>query len=216
LVTGKTATNEPTGVSPDISAEIARRLGVNVEYVTYPDPGTLGDAALLDEWDIGNIGAEPQRAENISFSAAYCEIEATYLLPAGSLIRDIGEVDQPGKRIATKGRAAYGLWLENNLKHAELVRTDSLDESFDVFVAKDLDALAGLRPRLISDLEQLQGARILAGSFSVVQQAVGTPKKNVAGALWLRAVVEELKASGFVAKLIKKHDVKGLSVAPSS
>ena len=213
LVTDKAKNGDPIGVSPDMAAEVARRLAVPLKYVLYPDPGTLADAAEKGEWDIGNIGAEPQRAKTIAFSAAYCEIESTYLLPAGSPIRSIDEVDQPGIRIATKGRAAYGLWLERNLRHAKLVQTDSIDDSFDVFVEKGLDVLAGLRPRLIKDVKRLSGARILDGQFSAVQQAIGTPCKNTAAAFWLYNVVEELKASGFVAELIKKHAVKGLSVA---
>lgn len=216
LVTGKAANGDPVGVSPDVAAEIARRLGVSIAYITYPDPGALADAADSAEWDIGNIGAEPQRAKTIAFSAAYSEIEATYLVPAGSSIQSIAEVDRPGVRIAVKGRAAYGLWLENNLRYGELVRTDTIDGSFDTFVEQGLDALAGLRPRLISDVARLLGARILDGQFSAVQQAVGTPRKNTAAAVWLHAVVEDLKSNGFIAELIKKHDVEGLSVAPKS
>lgn len=216
LVTDKAANGDPIGVSPDIAAEIARRLQVPLAYVCYPDPGALADAVARGEWDIGNIGAEPQRAQTIAFSAAYCEIESSYLVPAGSPIRTIDQVDQPGIRIATKGRAAYGLWLEANLAQATLVRTDSIDTSFDAFVEQDLDVLAGLRPRLIADLARLPGARILDGQFSAVQQAVGTPRKNTAAAAWLADVVEEFKASGFVADLIAKHQVTGLSVAPAA
>ncbi len=84
LVTDRAANGDPIGVSPDIAQEIASRLGVEVEFVCYPDPGAVCDAAELGEWDIGNIGAEPQRAETIAFTSAYCEIEATYLVPAGS------------------------------------------------------------------------------------------------------------------------------------
>jgi polar amino acid transport system substrate-binding protein len=213
LVTGKDSSGDPKGVSPAMAAEIARRLGVPLQLVFYPDPGELADAAARGEWDIGNIGAEPQRAQTIAFTAAYAEIQSTYLVPAGSPLTSLDEVDRPGIRIATKGRAAYGLWLENNIKHAELVRTSTIDESFDVFVEQGLDALAGLRPRLLSDVTRLPGARILDGQFSAVQQAVGTPRKNAAGAAWLSAVVEELKASGFVAELIERYKVTGLSVA---
>lgn len=212
LVTGKAENGDPVGVSPDMAAEIARRLEVPLKLVTYPDPGGLADA--VGDWDIGNIGAEPQRAEHIAFTAAYCEIQSTYLVPTDSSIQVIEDVDKPGTRIATKGRAAYGLWLENNLKHAELIKTDSIDSSFDAFVEQDLEVLAGLRPRLLSDVQRLPGARILDGQFSAVQQAVGTPRKNTAAAAWLADFVEEVKASGFVADLIAKHAVDGLSVAP--
>ncbi len=216
LVTDKAANGDPVGVSPDMAAEIARLLGVGVEYVPYADPGGLADAAIRGEWDIGNIGAEPQRAETIAFTAAYCEIESTYLVPDGSPITSIAEVDRPGIRVATKGRAAYGLWLENNLKHAQLVRTDSIDSSFEAFVDQKLEALAGLRPRLIKDAATLPGSRILDGQFSAVQQAIGTPRKNAKAAAWLARVVEDLKASGFVADAIARHKVDGLSVAPAA
>lgn len=214
LVTGKADNGDPMGVSPDMAAEVARRLGVPLQLVPYPNPGALGDDADSGNWDIGNIGAEPQRAEKIAFSAAYCEIEATYLVPAGSPIQSIDDVDKAGVRISVTGRAAYGLWLQNNIKHAELVKTDSLDSAYETFVADKLDVLAGLRPRLLSDVEKLPGARILDGQFSAVQQAIGTPKKNVEAAKWLAAFVEEAKATGMVAGFIDKHKVVGLSVAP--
>jgi polar amino acid transport system substrate-binding protein len=214
LVTDRAKNGVPVGVSPDVAAEIARRLGVTLKMVLYADPGSLADAAERGEWDIGNIGAEPQRARTIAFTPAYCEIEATYLVPAGSSIRSIEDVDRPGIRIATKGRAAYGLWLENNLRHAEILRTNTIDGSYDVFVEQELDALAGLRPRLLQDVERLPGARILEGQFSAVQQAVGTPRRNTRAAAWLANVIEELKSSGLIAQLIEKHRVKGLTVAP--
>ncbi|MGC2076988.1 MAG: transporter substrate-binding domain-containing protein [Xanthobacteraceae bacterium] len=83
LVTGRSATGDPQGVAPDLAGEIASRLGVPIKYVPFKSPGELADAAGTGVWDIGLIGAEPQRAEKIVFTAAYCEIEATYLVPAG-------------------------------------------------------------------------------------------------------------------------------------
>ncbi|MGB7300255.1 MAG: ABC transporter substrate-binding protein [Burkholderiaceae bacterium] len=216
LVTGRNADGGPQGVSPDMSAEVARRLGVPVRYVLFESPGLLADAAeATDEraWDIGLIGAEPQRAEKIAFTSAYVEIESTYLVPAGSPIQSLDEVDQPGNRIAVSSRAAYGLWLERNIKHATLVGTGSLDESFDKFVEDKCEVLAGLRPRLLKDQQNLPGSRILDGKFSAVQQAIGTRRGNDAGAAFLQAFVDEVKASGFVAELIERHQAHGLSVA---
>jgi polar amino acid transport system substrate-binding protein len=215
LVTGKSASGDPEGTSPDMAREIARRLGVPVKYISYKSPGELADMANKDAWDIGLIGAEPARAETIAFTAAYVEIQSTYLVPAGSPIKTVAEVDRKGVRIAVTGRSAYGLWLDRNIKEAELIRSDTLDSAYDQFVAEKLEALAGLRPRLMDDVKKLPGARILDGQFAAVQQAVGTAKKNTAGAEFLRKFVEEAKASGFVASLIEKHGVVGkLSVAP--
>lgn len=217
LVTGRNDDGTPNGVSPDMARELARRLGVGIELRTYKSPGDLADDAANGAWDIGNIGAEPARAETIAFTAAYCEIECTYLVPPGSPITAIAEVDQPGRRIASAPRAAYDLWLERNLQHAELVRSPGLAGSFELFVEQGLDALAGLRPGLTKEAEKLPGSRVLDGQFSAVQQAMGTPRgRDEAGFAFLRAFVEEMKATGFVAERIAAHGVVGLSVAPAA
>ena len=216
LVTGKSASGDPEGVSPDMARALADRLGVPVKYVSFKSPGELADQAGRGVWDIGLIGAEPQRAETIAFTAAYAEIVATYLVPAGSTLRTIAEVDVPGVRIAVTGRSAYGLWLDRNIKRATLVRSDTIDSAYEQFVRDKLEALAGLKPRLLSDQEKLPGSRILDGQFTAVQQAIGTAKKNTAAAAFLRSFVEEAKASGLVARLIERHKVRGLSVAPAA
>jgi len=214
LVTGKTASGDPQGVAPDMAAEIARRLGVPVAYVPFERPSKLADAAGTDAWDIGLIGAEPQRAEKITFTPAYCEIEATYLVPGDSRISSVGEVDRPGVRITVRRGAAYDLWLERNIKQATVLRSDSADGPLNQFVGEKLEAYAALKPALLKDRDKLPGSKILPGNFMTVQQAIGTEKKNAAGAAFLRDFVAEAKRSGLVAQLIEKHRVQGLSVAP--
>jgi polar amino acid transport system substrate-binding protein len=216
LVTGKSPSGDPAGVSPDMARAIADRLGVPIKYVPFPKPGELADAAGKNIWDIGLIGAEPARAKTITFTAAYVEIAATYLVPAGSSLKTIADVDRPGVRIAVTARSAYELWLTANIKHAKLVLSNSLDAACEQFVAEKLDALAGLTPRLLTDIEKLPGARILEGQFTAVQQAVGTAPTNQAGAKFLREFVEEAKASGLVGGFIERHKVRGLTVAPKA
>ena len=214
LVTGRTADGDPQGVAPDMASEIAARLGVPVAYVPYASPGPLADDATNNVWDIGLIGAEPARAEHIAFTPAYVEIEATYLVPAGSPLQTISDVDKKGVRIAVSARSAYDLYLSRHLEHAELVRVEGLNAALDLFVTENLDALAGLKPRLLSDVEKVPGSRILDGRFTAVQQAIGIPRGREAGAAFLRDFVEEAKSSGLVARLIARHSVRGLSVAP--
>ena len=210
LVTGRTESGDPDGVSPDMARALGERLGVPVKMVPFPTPGELADAAADDAWDIGLIGAEPQRAEKIAFSLAYSEIEATYMVPPGSPIRSIDEVDRPGVRIAVSARSAYELWLSRNIQHAELVLAQGLGAAFQRFVDDGLDALAGLRPGLIGDVEKLPGAHILDGQFSAVQQAIGVPRSRPASAAaFVAEFVEEAKTSGLVASLIARHGVEG-------
>lgn len=209
LVTGRSEDGDPDGVAPDMARAIAERLGVPLQLVPFDSPGELADAVGADVWDIGLIGAEPQRAEQIEFTAAYAEIEATYLVPAGSSITAIEEVDRAGVRIAAPGRSAYGLWLERNIAHATLVRSGSGPDAYRQFVAEQLDVLAGLRSGLVEIAAELPGARILDGRFATVQQAVGTAKANRAGAAFLQRFVEEARASGLVTTLIASHGVEG-------
>lgn len=213
LVTGKTMSGDPQGVAPDMAAEIAKRLGVPVAYVKYERPSQLADAGGTGVWDIGLIGAEPQRAEKITFTPAYCEIEATYLVPPGSSISSIADVDRPGVRITVRRGAAYCLWLERNIKQAKLLQFENADGPFDEFVKQKLEAYAALRPQLLTDAKKLSGSKILSGNFMTVQQAIGTAKPNAAGAAFLVDFVAGAKKSGLVASLIEKHHVAGLSVA---
>lgn len=214
LVTGRSPTGDPEGVAPDVAREIASSLGVPIRYVTFKSPGELADQAGKDVWDIGLIGAEPQRAAVMTFSAAYVEIEATYMVPPGSPIKSIAEVDRKGVKVVTSARSAYGLWLENNIRNAELIQVAGLDGAFNKFVEDKIDVLAGLRPGLLKDIAKMPGATILDGKFSAVQQAVGCNKPATAGATYIAAFIEQAKKSGLIASLIKKHKVNGLSVAP--
>jgi polar amino acid transport system substrate-binding protein len=217
LLTAKDAkTGEARGIAVDLGRELGRRLGVPVEIIGYESPGKLADAVTTGVWDVGFLGAEPQRAHEIAFTAAYVEIEATYLVPSGSPLRAIADVDREGVRIAVPEKSAYELYLTRTLKHAQLVRTQGADNAFKLFVSDKLDALAGLKPRLVKDQDNLPGSRILEGRFTAVQQAIGTPKARAAGAKYLREFVEDIKATGLVARTIEKNGVRGLTVAPKA
>jgi polar amino acid transport system substrate-binding protein len=147
---------------------------VPVEIVSYESAGELADSARTGAWEVGFLGAEPQRANEISFSEAYLEIEASYLVPPGSPLQTIAEVDREGVRVAVPAKAAYDLYLTRTLKHARLVRAAGADAAFKMFVSDKMEALAGLKPRLVVDHDNLPGSRI-EGRFTAVQ-AVGTPK----------------------------------------
>ena len=214
LVTPGSSVTDPRGVASDVARELGRRLGVPVEFIKFETAGKLGDGVKTGAWDVAFLGAEPQRAAEIAFTAAYLEIPSTYLVPAGSPIRSVAEVDREGVRIAVADQSAYGLYLARTIKHAKLVMTKGLDSSFEVFVSQKLEALAGLKPRLLTDVQKLPGARILDGQFTAVQQAIGTAKNREASARFLRAFVEEVKVSGLVAEAISRNGAQGVSVAP--
>ncbi len=214
LVNKERAGGEYSGIAVDLGRELGKRLGVPVELVAFETAGKLADAVKAGAWDVAFLGNEPARANEIVFSAAYLEIEAGYLVPAGSPIRTIEDVDREGVRVAVSGKSAYDLYLTRNLQRAKLFRAPTVDASYELFVSDKLDALAGLKPRLVMDAEKLPGSRVLEGRFSAVQQSIGTPRGRPSGEKYLREFAEDAKASGFVAKAIERHAVRGVSVAP--
>jgi polar amino acid transport system substrate-binding protein len=207
-------TGESRGVAIDLVQEVARRLGVPVEIVAYDSVAVMGDAAPSGVWDIAFLGSDPKRETLMSFTAAYLEIEATYLVRGDSSLGTAAEVDRAGLKVAAPARANYELFLSRNLRHAQLVSTNGADAAFDLLVKGEVDALAGLTQALHDRLPRLPRSRILEGRFMGVQQSIAVPRGRDAGLAFLRRVVEDAKASGLVARAIERTGARGVSVAP--
>src|SRR6266702_8740820 len=189
LATKDRATGESRGVAVDLMQEIGRRLGVSVEIVAYDSVAVMGAAAPTGAWDIAFLGSDPAREALMSFTPAYLEIEATYLVLAASPLRTAAEVDREGVRVAAPARANYELFLSRSLKRAQLVRAPNADAAFDLLASGTVDALAGLRQALIGLVDKLPGSRMLGGQFMKVPQAVGVPRGRDAGLAYLRGFV---------------------------
>jgi polar amino acid transport system substrate-binding protein len=205
------ATGELRGVSVDLMRELAARLGVPLELVLFGTPGEVADAAEAGTWDVAVLAIEAARAEKIAFSPAMTEIEATYAVHGDSPLRSAGEADAAGVRIAAPAKAGYELYLTRTLRNAPLVRTQNAAAAIELFEARGADALAGLKPVLMDTLAKLPGARLLEGRFTAVNHGLGTPRTRSAAAEYLAAFVRDINASGFVARSIERHGVKGLS-----
>jgi polar amino acid transport system substrate-binding protein len=213
LLANRDAKGNPGGIAFDLAQELARRVGVPLEIVSYETAGQMADGAKAHAWDAAFLAADPDRAKEIAFTAPYLEIDTTYLVPAGSPLRTVADVDRDGVRIAVSEKSAYDLFLTRNVKRAQLVRAQGVNASVDLFFVGKLDALAGLKSLLVEVAEKNPGARVLDGRFTVVQQALGTPKERAGSAKYLSAFVEDVKTSGFVARTIEKNGIRGVSVA---
>jgi polar amino acid transport system substrate-binding protein len=214
LATKDPSTGEPRGVSVDLSRELARRLGVPVQFVTYDAAGKVVEGLKAGAWDVAYVAIDPARAVDISYTAAYVQIEGAYLVTQNSPIRSNAEVDRQGVRVVVGAGSAYDLFLTRNLKQATIVRAPTSPAVTDMFVAQKLDVAAGVKQQLEADAQRIPGLRLLEGRFMVINQAMGTPKGREAGAIYLREFVEEMKASGFVAQALERHRIEGASVAP--
>jgi polar amino acid transport system substrate-binding protein len=208
LASRDAASGAPRGIAVDLAEELGRRLRAPIDVVGYESAGTMADAAKTDAWDVAFLAVDPGRAGDITFTAPYLEIDATYFVPAGSSLQTIADVDREGVHIAVSDKSAYDLFLRRSVRRAKLVRAPSVEASIALFFAEQLEALAGLRPLLVTIAGQHPGSRVLDGRFTAVQQAIGTPRGR--DATYLDEFVAAVKASGFVAATIEKHGMHGL------
>ncbi len=215
------ATGQPKGITPDLARELGRRLGVPVELLTYNAAGKVFDDATAGAWDIAFVAIEPARAAVIDFTAPYVIIEGTYMVRQDSPLKVIADVDRPGTRIAVGLKSAYDLYLTRTIKNATIVRAPvgGGKAMIDMFVNDKLEVAAGVKQPLMAYAKDYPGMRVMDGHFQEIQQAMGTPKKagedHSAGIAYLRAFVEEMKASGFVADALKRSG-QTATVAPAA
>jgi len=214
VVASKRETGEPGGISAELAREVARRLGVPVAFVPYDAAAEVVEGLDANAWDVCFLAIDPKRAEKIAFTPPYVVIEGAYAVPEDSPIRDNAEVDRDGVRVAVGAGSAYDLYLSRHLEHATIVRATRGNEVIPMLVAQRLEVAAGVRPMLEAEVRSTPGLRMLPGRFMAIHQAMGTPRGRDAGARWLAELVEEVKASGFVAESLARNRAAGATVAP--
>lgn len=204
---------DPSGITVDLARELARRLGVPLEFVVYDSAGKVSNAANTGAWDICFLAIEPARAAEIEFTAPYVLIEGTYLVAKNSPLKTTADADAPGVRIGVNVGAAYDLFLTRSLKHASLVRAGDGESMFSLFEAGKVDAAAGVRQPLDIYAASHPDTRVMPDRFMEIRQAMAASKGRFAGQRYLAAFIEEMNASGFVAAAIKRHH-QACAVAP--
>jgi polar amino acid transport system substrate-binding protein len=214
LATKDAVTGEPRGVSVDLARELAKRLGVPVDLVTYTAAGKVVEGIKAKQWDIAFVAIDPARGVDMDYTAPYVVIEGAYMVPHASSITTNADVDREGVRIVVGAGSAYDLYLSREIKKARLIRAPTSPLVTDMMVKDSLDVAAGVKQQLEADARRIPGLRLLDGRFMVINQAMATPKNRPAGARYLTAFVEEMKASGFVASALARHRIEGAAIAP--
>jgi polar amino acid transport system substrate-binding protein len=209
-------TGQPFGVSVDLAHALAKKLGLELELVVFDSAGKSVEALSQNQADIGFFAVDPVRGKDIAFTAPYVLIEGSYLVRQDSALTRNEEVDRAGTRIAVGKGSAYDLFLTREIKSAQIMRAPTSPTTVDFYLEQKLDVAAGVKQQLEMDAKRLPHLRLLLGRFMVIEQAMGLPKTRDAEArLYLQRFVEEMKASGFVANALKKHQIEGAVLAPS-
>jgi len=207
-------TGELRGVAVDIARALARRLGVELVAVEYPSPPAVLGGLKDNAWDVGFLAIDPSRATVVEFSPPYLQIDATYLVPDGSSIRNVTDADQPGVRVAVTSKSVEEIVLSRSLKRAELRSVDTISAGFELLRTGNADVLAAPRPALLPLSSRLPGSRVLVDRFHAAFGAMAVPKGQTGRLAYIAEFIEEAKAAGLVQQAIERAGVRGVQVAP--
>jgi len=208
LVNKDSTISKPEGLSPEIGKLLAKELGVNYEFVTFKNPGLLADAVDYDKWDVGNFAFEKKRAEIIDFSNPYVNIDANFLLRKNSQINQNNDVDNENNKIAVVNRSAYDLWLSDNFKKAKIIRAKTIIETHNLFYNQDVNVLAGLKPKLLEELNNNDQFKLIYKPFTFIKQSIGIKKGNLKAMDFINNFVSRKIKDGTIKSLLKKYDLE--------
>lgn len=202
----------PAGVTVDIARELGSRAGVPVELVCFDAARKSFEAMMAGRADICFLAIDPVREAEIAFTAPYVVIEGVFAVPRDSAITRTADVDRERVRIGVKQGSAYDLFLSRTLQHARVVRGD---EGTGVLCDLGLEAAAGIRQPMTEFVRSHPGFRLIEGPFMQIRQAMGTTRtRGPETVQFLRAFIEELKASGFVAGALRRANQLDATIAP--
>lgn len=215
FVTKDGSATEMQGVAVELGRGLAQQLGVAFEPVRYPSAARIWEGARSGEWDIAFLGFDPARSADMDFTARYLQVGSTYLVPAGSKVRTIADVDQPGHRILVAQRSVQDIQLTNNLKRAELHRVTAVGAvAPELLGSGKVHLVAGSRVVLAALAAKLSGSRLLEENFQVTEHALAVAKGRPAGSAYANEYISYAKASGMVQQAIERAALRGVNVAP--
>jgi polar amino acid transport system substrate-binding protein len=215
ILARKDAQGAPVGVSVDLAQALAAQLKLPLTLIPVNSAGQSVELVTQEKADVGFFAIDPVRGQGIAFTSAYVQIEGSYLVRQDSPLKGNDEVDRAAHRVVVGKGSAYDLFLTRELKQAQLVRAPTSPEVVSFFMAGICDVAAGVKQQLEFDARTTPGVRLLPGRFMVIDQAMGLPKSRPASAHdVLSRFVTDMKASGFVAAALKRHQIEGAVVAP--
>ncbi|MDA8611002.1 transporter substrate-binding domain-containing protein [Alphaproteobacteria bacterium] len=216
LVSGTAADGSPQGISPDIANLVASTLGLPCELICFDRPGKLADTVNQDIWDIGNIAFEAERAQTLDFSHPYVVIEANFLVRHDDDFLTNDDVDRAGTKIAVSERSAYDLWLTDHFSQAQIIRASSIQAAHDLFFEEKVDVLASLKPKLLEDLANHSGLRMIDLPFTAVKQSIGVAKDKADSIAFINALIAQSIENGWIAAQLEIHGMTGkLGIDPN-
>ena len=208
------ASGEFKGPAVDLGKEMARRIGVPFEPVPYTSLVPVLAGAKSGEWDIAMIGISAEREQIVDFTAPYMVVEFGYLVPSGSPLSTLADVDKPGVRIGVLEKSSPDAFLSRAIQRATLVRVASIANMLESLNAGKADAVYATKANMLAESAKMPGSRVLEGRFGGEEAALAVPKGRQLGVDYARRFVEDAVSDGFVKAAIDRAGLRGVVVAP--
>jgi polar amino acid transport system substrate-binding protein len=205
----------PQGIGADLGAALGIRLGMAVEWVTYPNSGALTEAGTTGAWDVAFMPVDEERKQKLDFGAAHIVLESTWMVGPGSPIRMLADVDRPGTRVVGVENTASARAAQHYLKNVTVRLVKSTDEGFELLRTGKVDVTGGSRESLVVLAALLPGSRVLDGAYLNSYVAVAVPKGRPAALTYASAFVEEAKASGLVRRSLDRFGMQSAVIPPA-
>jgi polar amino acid transport system substrate-binding protein len=207
----KTDSGAYVGVPVELGKEMAAQLGVPVEYIAYPNSGQITDAASRDAWDVTFLPRDSEREGRMSFGPAYDVADSTYIVKAGSPIKDFATLDQPGVKVAAVNDTTTMRGAKAHLKKATVTGYQTFDEIVNLLKNGEVDAFALSRDLLEELSKKIPGTKVLDEAFRRRVAAVAVPLNHPQSLAFAGKFLSDALANG---TLRKAYDNNGLKDVP--
>ena len=205
---------KPHGLAYDLGRELAKRLGVAVDYVRFQRVADIVTAIHDGQVDFTVTNATPARANDVSFSQPVLSVELGFLVPANSPINKVDEIDRPGVKIGVTKGSTSERTLPQMFKNATIVPAESVKIAIAMFAGCALDLYATNKPTLFEMSDQMPGARILDGNWGLEHMAVAIPKGRERALPFLNHFVQDLRSGGTLEAIQQQAGLRGAVKAP--
>ena len=213
-VTRDAVSGEMKGLGFDLGKELARRIGVPFEPVLYPSVTALIDGGKAGAWDVSHFGFSFERTKTFDFAAVHVEVEFGYLIPGGSPISALADVDRPGIRVAVQEKSGPDVFFTRTLKNAVLVRAPSNPAALEWLRSGKADVMGSIKPILFEMSSQLPGSQVLDGRPGIDPHAMAMPKGRGLGIGYLRQFIEDVKSENLVQTAVERAGLRGVVIFP--
>ena len=208
------ASGEPRGAGGELGRELAKKLGVPAQWVQFPNSGALTDAVTSGAWDVAFLPVDSERKKKVDFGPPHIVLQSTFLVPPGSSIQSLAEVDRPGLRVVGVENTATTRAAAASLKNVAMANVKDAGQLEDLLRTGQADAIALSRESLAQIAARLPGSRLVPGAFLSSFVAVAVPKNKPTALAYVSAFAEEAKASGLVRRSLDSVGMQSSVVAP--